>query len=212
MTGAPVALAAIEGFFLGIGLIAAIGAQNAFVLEQGLKRRHVGPVVAFGAVSDAALILVGALGFGALIRQSDRALTIVFFAGAAVLALYAAAALRRAIRGGGRLEADAGAADVSLPRALGVMATLTFLNPHVYLDTVVLLGGVAGQHPSPARAAFAGGAMTASVVWFTSLGFGARLAAPLFRRPGAWRIFDLAVAAIMASIALGLLREALTRL
>lgn len=211
MSAGELAGAGAQGFALGLGLIAAIGAQNAFVLQQGLRRRHVGPVAAMGAISDALLILAGALGFGSLIRQSETALTAIFFAGAAVLAAYAVFSLRRAIIGGSRLETDGAQAEISLSRALLVMAGLTFLNPHVYLDTVVLLGGVAGQFPAEPRIAFAGGAMIASVVWFFSLGYGARLLAPLFRRPSAWRVFDLIVAAIMAAISAGLLREALAR-
>lgn len=204
--------AALEGFALGGGLIVAIGAQNAFVLRQGLLRAHVAPVVALGALADAALILVGALGFGALVRQSEAALTLVFFGGAAMLLTYAGFALQRALRPGDALEAAAAEAERPLGPTLAMMAAFTFLNPHVYLDTVILLGGVSAQYPLEPRTWFTAGAMLASLAWFTALGFGARLLAPVFRRPSAWRALDLIIVAIMGLLGLGLLREALGRL
>ena len=202
--------AAIEGFLLGAGLIVAIGAQNAFVLRQGLKREHVFAVATVCAVSDALLIAVGVAGMGELVKASPDLLTLVTVAGIVFLVSYGAVAFFRALRPG-KLEAAA-------PTGQGLGATiltalaLTFLNPHVYLDTVVLIGGLSARHEGAAPVTFALGAAAASVVWFYGLGFGARLLAPLLARPAAWRVLDLGIAIVMWGIAIRLGVEAFAAL
>jgi L-lysine exporter family protein LysE/ArgO len=198
--------AAVEGFLLGAGLIIAIGAQNAFVLRQGLKREHVFAVATVCSLSDALLIAVGVAGMGGLVKASPVLLTLVTVAGIAFLAAYGATAFFRALRPG-RLEAAASRRQ-SLGATLLTALALTFLNPHVYLDTVVLIGGLSARHQGSAAVAFAAGAAAASAVWFYGLGFGARLLAPLLARPAAWRLLDLAIAIVMWGIAIRLAVEA----
>lgn len=193
---------ALSGFGFGAGLIVAIGAQNAYVLRQGLRREHVAPVVAICAVSDILLIAVGTAGVGAVITATPGLLVAVTVLGSGVLFWYAATALRRALRPQA-LVADASGGAGRLAQVALTAAALTWLNPHVYLDTVVLLGSVASASEQPW--VFAAGAMAASVAWFSGLGFGARVLRPLFSSERAWRVFDLVVAAVMASIAVGLL-------
>jgi L-lysine exporter family protein LysE/ArgO len=197
---------AVEGFLLGASLIVAIGAQNAFVLRQGLARSHVFPIATFCFLADALLIAAGVGGLGAVVQSHPRVLFVVTLAGAAFLISYGAMALRRAFRSGA-LSA-AGAAEMRLGPALATVAALTFLNPHVYLDTVVLLGSLSGRHAGEARVAFGLGAMIASCVWFYTLGYGARLLAPLFARPIAWQILDVVIGLVMLSIAASLLWQA----
>lgn len=199
--------AAIEGFALGASLIIAIGAQNAFVLRQGLSGEHVGPVVALCALSDAVLISLGAVGMGSLMNASTGLFGALALAGAAFLAWYAIRAARRAIRPG-RLAATGGER-LSRRAAIATVAALTWANPHVYIDTVVLLGGVCGRYAMPARAFFAGGAMAASLMWFSALGYGARLLQPLFARPLSWRILDGLIFLVMAALATRLMAEGL---
>ncbi len=175
---------AAAGFALGLSLILAIGAQNAFVLRQGLMRRHVGAVVAVCAVSDAVLIAAGVAGFGALSRAVPGLETAMRLLGAAFLLWYGARTLRGAWRGGAVLTAAHGTQ--GLRAAVLTCLALTWLNPHVYLDTVVLMGAVSAQYDDPLR--FALGGMAASAVFFTALGFGARALAPLFARPRAWQV------------------------
>ncbi|QXT63067.1 LysE/ArgO family amino acid transporter [Tessaracoccus palaemonis] len=193
---------AVAGFTFGLGLIVAIGAQNAFVLRQGLRREHVGAVVAVCAVSDLALIAAGAAGLGAIVAAHPRVLAAVTILGAGVLLWYGISAARRAVRGSGELVADTGAGG-DLRATLLTAVALTWLNPHVYLDTVVLLGSVSASYSTPW--AFAVGAGAASIAWFSGLGFGARGLAPLFARPAAWRVFDAVIATTMVSIAASLL-------
>ncbi|PJE29106.1 L-lysine exporter family protein LysE/ArgO [Pseudooceanicola antarcticus] len=190
------------GLGLGLSLIVAIGAQNAFVLRQGILRQHVGPVVLLCAASDAVLILAGVLGFGALSQALPWAVELMRLGGAAFLLVYGALALRSAWRGGQALEA-AEAAARPLWQSLAISAALTWGNPHVYLDTVVLLGAVSADFAD--KRAFATGAICASFAFFVTLGYGARLLAPVFRRPLAWRCLDLSVALVMWSVALSLL-------
>jgi L-lysine exporter family protein LysE/ArgO len=194
---------ALQGFAASLGLIVAIGAQNAFVLRQGLVRAHVGPVVAVCVVSEALLIGAGVAGLGTLIEGSALLLGIARWGGAAFLAVYALLALRRAWRPGSL--AAAARAETSLGRALAAVLAFTWLNPHCWLDTVVLLGSLASQAAD--RAAFAGGALAASTLWFIGLGYGAQRLAPLFAKPAAWRVLDAAIAAVMATIAVGLIRS-----
>lgn len=200
-------LIAAQGFSLGGGLIVAIGAQNAFVLRQGLVKRHVLPLVLFCALSDALLIAAGAAGFGSLVAASPLMLKLAAFGGAAFLAAYGVRAFRNALTP--QVMPAAAAESVTLGRALATVAAFTYLNPHVYLDTVVLVGGIAGRYPVGERVWFAGGAMLASLVWFASLGYGARLLAPLFARPIAWRILDTLIGVIMLTLAIGLLLSGL---
>jgi L-lysine exporter family protein LysE/ArgO len=188
---------AFAGFGASIALIAAIGAQNAFVLRQGLRREHVVPIVVTCAVSDALLIAVGIQGLGAAVMGHPAAAAAARLGGAAFLLCYAALAARRALRPGTLTPADQ--QPTSLRASLLACLAFTYLNPHVYLDTVLLLGAVANQHPY--RWLFGAGATLASAAWFTALGLGARRLAPLLARPAAWRWLDLTVAALMTMIA-----------
>lgn len=192
----------LTGFFTSAALIIAIGAQNAFVLRQGLKREHVGAVVAVCALSDALLITLGVAGMGALVQQSPTLLAAVRWGGVVFLGAYALQAARRAWSGG-RLEAGVQPA-LSLKAALATCLAFTYLNPHCWLDTVVLLGSMASQRTEGERPWFGAGAATASLVWFVSLGYGARLLAPVFARPAAWRVLDALIACVMAGLALSL--------
>jgi L-lysine exporter family protein LysE/ArgO len=200
----PFVLALGSGFLLGLALIVAIGAQNAFVLRQGLRGEHVLGVVAVCAVSDLLLITAGVAGTGALLEQVPEAVTAVRWAGAAFLAAYGLLAARRALRPAGALLADA-AERTPLATVLLTAAALTWLNPHVYLDTVVLLGSVAASQ-GELRWAFGAGAAVASVVWFCALGAGARLLRPVFARPASWRVLDALIAVVMVVLAVGLVR------
>lgn len=186
------------GFRLGLGLIVAIGAQNAFVLRQGLRREHVFWVALFCAVSDALLIVLGVSGFALASEAAPWLGPALRWGGVAFLVWYGARAFFAALRGGSGLVA-AGEA-VGLGATLGMLALFTWANPHVWLDTVVLLGAVSAQYPG-AGVAFAAGAMTASFAFFFSLAYGARLLAPVFARPRAWVILDLLIGLVMWSIA-----------
>ncbi|WP_207480314.1 LysE/ArgO family amino acid transporter [Arenibaculum pallidiluteum] len=201
-------LPALQGFSLGAGLIVAIGAQNAFVLRQGLKREHVLPVVLVCILADGLLIALGCAGFGSLVAARPELLAAVGLGGAAFLAWYGLRALRSAMRPGTLVAG--GPQPIGLGRALATVSALTLLNPHVYLDTVVLLGGIAGRFAPAERVSFAGGAVVASTVWFLGLGFGARLLAPVFARPAAWRVLDLVIAAVMLTLAALLLADTLS--
>ena len=202
MITAPALAATLAGLGLGVSLIVAIGAQNAFVLRQGLRGEHVLPVVAVCALSDAVLVLAGVLGAGALLERLPWLLVVFRFGGAAFLLGYGLLAARRAWRPGA-MRADAEGAGTSRGAAVTTVVALTWLNPHVYLDTVVLLGSIA-QAYGPHRLWFAAGAVTASVGWFSALGWGARLLRPLFARPVAWRVLDGAIALIMIGLAVSL--------
>jgi L-lysine exporter family protein LysE/ArgO len=193
-----------QGWLMTAGLIVAIGAQNALVLRQGLARSHVAAVVALCTASDWLLIALGVFGLGAWIQSSPGALELFRYGGAAFLALYGVRAALRAWRKSGAALNAQGAAG-SLSSTLGATLALTYLNPHVYLDTVVLLGSVGGQQPGLGRAAFAAGAGLASLMWFTTLGFGAAAASQLLQRPAAWRVIDGSVALVMFAVAAQLL-------
>ncbi|MGC5306408.1 LysE/ArgO family amino acid transporter [Micromonospora zamorensis] len=192
---------AVAGFSISIALIVAIGAQNAFVLRQGLRREHVVPVVLTCAGSDALLIMAGVAGVGTLVTGRPGLLAAIRWGGAAFLLCYAALAARRAVRPGALLPTERPPA--TLGATLLACAAFTYLNPHVYLDTVLLLGGVAQQHPH--RWVFGAGAAVASGVWFTALGVGAQRLAPLLARAGAWRVLDAVIAVVMAGLAVALL-------
>lgn len=204
-TTAPAVFA--QGWAMGAGLILAIGAQNALVLRQGLKREHVGAVVAVCTLSDWLLIALGVFGLGALIQGQPLLLEIFRFGGAAFLLGYALLAARRAWRPAAGLEANGTAS--SLGATLSAAFAFTYLNPHVYLDTVVLLGGLGARQPAELRAAFAAGAAVASAMWFGLLGFGAAAAAPRLRSAHTWRVLDALVALLMTALGLQLLLQPL---
>jgi L-lysine exporter family protein LysE/ArgO len=196
---------ALAGLGLGLSLIVAIGAQNAFVLRQGLRREHVLPIVLVCALSDAVLIVAGVAGAGAVFAVAPVVLTVVTWAGAVFLIGYGVLAARRAIRPS-VLAAGGGAAGTTLPVAVTTCLALTWLNPHVYLDTVVLLGSIANTHGAD-RWWFGAGAVLGSVLWFTALGFGARMLQPVFARPAAWRVLDAVIAVVMVAIAVSLVQR-----
>lgn len=193
----------LAGFGSGLSLIVAIGAQNAFVLRQGIRREHVGPVALFCALADALLIGAGVLGIGTLVERVPIVLDIVRWGGVAFLLGYAALALRRAVHPDA-LRAGESGTGASLRAALTTAAALTLLNPHVYLDTVLLLGSIANQHGDDGRWVFAAGATLASFGWFFGLAYGARRLAPVFAKPMAWRVLDGLIAVVMTLIALSL--------
>jgi L-lysine exporter family protein LysE/ArgO len=197
-----------QGLALGLGLIVAIGSQNAFVLRQGLRREHVGSVVLFCAVADALLIAAGVWGMAQALGESPQLARALALAGAAFLALYGWRALRRA-RQSHQLQAAGGMASLGLSAALAQAAAFTLLNPHVYLDTVLLVGSIGAQQPAPLQAWFIAGAGSASALWFSTLGFGARWLAPLFARPVAWRLLDALIGVTMFVLAAMLVRHAL---
>jgi L-lysine exporter family protein LysE/ArgO len=197
----------IQGFLLGGSLIIAIGAQNAFILRQGLLRQHVFILCLICAMSDALLIALGVAGLGTLISSSPILIKAVTIGGAIFLFSYAFIAFRRAMNPTSMHASREGSK--SLKGAIAACLAFTFLNPHVYLDTVVLLGSLSAKYEGAARFAYAEGAMTASFVWFFSLGYGARLLEPVFAKPAAWRILDFVIALVMAGIGLSLLRSLL---
>jgi L-lysine exporter family protein LysE/ArgO len=191
--------AALAGLFLGASLIIAIGAQNAFVLRQGLRREFVFLVCLICALSDAALIAAGVAGLGTLVAQSEAALTVVSAGGALFLFAYGARSFFRALRPGAMQAAE------DRPRrladAVATCLALTFLNPHVYLDTVLLIGSLSARHEGVARLAYGVGATLASFMWFFALGYGASLLAPVFAENRAWRLLDIAIGIVMWAIA-----------
>ncbi len=191
----------IVGFVASFTLIAAIGAQNAFVLRQGIRREHVLPVVALCTVSDMVLISAGIAGVGALVNANQGAVNIAKFGGALFLLGYGLLAARRAWRPSSLKPSDATPA--RLVDVLLTAAAMTFLNPHVYLDTVVLLGALANEHRDE-RWLFGIGAVTASAVWFVSLGLGARRLAGVFASPMTWRILDGLIAVTMIGLGVSL--------
>jgi L-lysine exporter family protein LysE/ArgO len=201
MSSAPVA--ALAGLGTGLSLIIAIGAQNAFVLRQGIRREHVLPVVAICAASDAVLITLGVSGVGTVVRHRPAAVTAVAWIGGAFLVCYGLLAARRALRPAALTadgpDGDAGPKGASLRAAVITCLAMTWLNPHVYLDTVLLLGSVANGYGGE-RWPFGAGAATGSVLWFSGLGFGARLLSGPFARPSSWRLLDAAIACTMVTL------------
>ncbi|MBM7516160.1 LysE/ArgO family amino acid transporter [Nocardioides nitrophenolicus] len=209
---------ALAGLLTTATLIVAIGAQNAYVLRQGLLRSHVGVVVLICAASDAILIAAGIAGVGALVDETGWALVLVRWLGVAFLLWYAVGSLRRAARPeslaaangtGGTSGATGTVATVTETRRSVVTRTvlLTWLNPHVYLDTLLLIGSIATAHDGGEPAGrwwFGVGAALASLLWFGGLGFGARLLAPLLARPRSWQVLELVIAATMVLVAVKL--------
>lgn len=203
MNATSAALAAISGLGFGLSLIVAIGAQNAFVLRQGIRREHVLPVVAVCAISDVLLITIGVAGFGAVAHNAPLVTTVAKYAGAAFLLGYACFAAKRAFSASA-LNAGGGT-PIALGAAVATCLAVTWLNPHAYLDTMVLLGSFASTYATPDRWFLAAGAALGSILWFVSLGFGARLLAPLFAKPVAWRVLDTVIALVMTALGVGLL-------
>lgn len=193
----------LSGFLLSAALIMAIGAQNLFVLRQGLKREHVGPVVLFCGSADALLIVAGVAGVGAFLAAVPQLTLFLTIGGAAFLGWYGFKALRRMAAPEAMAVASNGS--ISLGGAMAATAGFTFLNPHVYLDTVLLMGAAGSAQPAALRPIFVAGAVSASFTWFAALGYGARLFVPLFARPMAWRVLDAIVGITMLSLAVSLL-------
>ncbi len=192
----------IAGFTTGFSLILAIGAQNAFVLKHGLQRRHVFWICLTCALSDALLIAAGVAGAGALVAATPWLGNVMRYGGAAFLLWYGARNLRSARRGGAAIELSAEQI-TPLGRTLAIALALTWLNPHVYLDTVMLIGGLSAQAEIPRQ--FGMGAITASFVFFFGLGYGAAYLAPLFARPRAWQVLDAGIGLVMWALALKLI-------
>jgi L-lysine exporter family protein LysE/ArgO len=224
-------LSVLAGLGMGLSLIVAIGAQNVFVLRQGIRREHVLAVVIICAVSDAVLIIAGVAGLGYVISAAPWLVVVARWAGAGFLLIYGLLAARRAWRGMGEaLQVESGeqveSEEKSAVREPGATLTrtrtraplapviltvlaLTWLNPHVYLDTVLMLGSIAATHGDD-RWLFAAGAVAASILWFTALGFGARYLGRWLRTPLSWRILDAVIAGVMIAIAVSLVLPVLT--
>lgn len=198
--------ALISGFLLSAALIMAIGAQNLFVLRQGLKREHVGPIVLFCGFADLALIAAGVAGIGAFLTAIPQLVMVATLAGAAFLGWYGLNALRRMAVP--EAMAPGTTPRLTLRRALSMTAAFTFLNPHVYLDTMLLMGTIGAARPVAMRPFFVLGAALASFAWFAALGFGARLLRPVFAKPAAWRVLDAGVGFIMLALAASLIYQA----
>jgi L-lysine exporter family protein LysE/ArgO len=198
----------VQGLVLSLGLIVAIGAQNAFVLRQGLRREHVGAVVAFCAVADGVLIAAGVLGMAQALGERPGLARALALVGAAFLAFYGVQAWRRA-RHPQRLQASTQGPARGTAAAVAQAAAFTLLNPHVYLDTVLLVGSIGAQQPGALCGWFIAGASAASVLWFVLLGYGARWLAPWFARPRAWQILDGLIGLTMLVLAALLLRQAM---
>ena len=198
----------VQGLALSFGLIVAIGAQNAFVLRQGLRREHVGTVVLFCGAADAVLIAVGVFGMARLLGDIPAMADALAIAGASFLILYGWKALQR-MRLPGELRSDVGGGSVRQSAVVAQATAFTFLNPHVYLDTVLLVGTIGAQHPPPLQAWFVLGASTASMAWFGTLGLGARWLAPWFAKPRAWQLLDGVIGITMWVLAALLIRHVL---
>ena len=196
----------VQGLVLGLGLIVAIGAQNAFVLRQGLRREHVGSVVVFCAVADALLITAGVFGMAQALGDRPLLARGLALGGAAFLAVYGWRALQRA-RQANALDVTNTGQGLRRGAALAQAAAFTLLNPHVYLDTVLLVGSIGAQQPAPLQGWFAAGASAASLLWFSALGFGARWLAPWFARPRAWQVLDALIGVTMWVLSLLLVRH-----
>lgn len=197
----------LTGFAMSAALIVAIGAQNLFVLRQGLKREHVGPIVLLCGSVDALLIAAGVGGVGALLGAMPQLTMALTIGGALFLGWYGVKAFQRMMAPEAMSVSDQGS--VTLGRALAATAAFTFLNPHVYLDTVLLMGAAGAAQPMALRPVFVAGAACASFSWFTALGYGARMLTPLFARPAAWRVLDAIVGATMLTLAASLIARLL---
>jgi len=192
------------GFAVSATLIVAIGAQNAFVLRQGLRREHVLLIVAFCALADLLLISAGVAGVSSVLGQAPHLTLFLTAAGTVFLAWYGFRALARA-RSATSMDVAEGTRRLTIRNAVAQVAGFTFLNPHVYLDTVLLIGSIGARQPTDARFWFVGGAAAASGAWFSTLGFGARLLRPVFRTPRAWQVLDTIIGVTMLVLAATLL-------
>jgi L-lysine exporter family protein LysE/ArgO len=199
--------AALNGYLVALSLIAAIGAQNAFVLRQGLRREHVAVVVLVCALSDATLIALGILGFGTIARMLPWFAPAMLWLGAGFLLVYGALRFRAALAGGASLVPAQGRSE-PLGKVVAMCLLFTWANPHVYLDTVVLIGSISAQY-SPYEGVFGIAAMLASFSFFSALGFGARFLAPVFARPKAWVVLEIGIGVIMWAIAVNLVYRGL---
>ena len=199
----------LEGFFLGASLIIAIGLQNAFILRQGLKNRHVFLSACVASFIDAALILCGVLGFGLLVESSPEAMVFITYGGVAFLSVYGVKSFLSAFspRHLNQKEAKGTIKTGSARETVVILLGVSLLNPHVYLDTVILIGGLAAAYGDSERYIFGAGAVLASFVWFFSLAYSGRVLAPVFENPKAWRVLDVMIGFIMFYIAYGLLRH-----
>lgn len=199
----------IKGMFLGASLIIAIGLQNAFILRQGIKNRHILPAVLTASLIDVALIGAGVLGFGYLIEQHPDLITWITWGGAAFLFIYGLKSFISAFKPQDMSDEDAKgmAKQASAKEIILIIMGISLLNPHVYLDTVVLIGGLSASYGEVGKYYFGGGAMIASFIWFFALGYGARLLNPLFRKPHAWQILDILIGIIMWAIAISLITK-----
>lgn len=194
--------AVVSGFLLGLSLIVAIGGQNAFVLRQGLRQQHVAAVVAICVISDVILIFAGVAGMGRLVATVPGLIDALKWIGVVFLLIYGALRFRSALEGSERMMV-AGEAEQSLTAAIGACLLFTWANPHVYIDTVLLVGALAAQY-APHNLAFGFGAACASVAFFSALGFGARLLTPLFAQSRAWVVLEVLIGLTMWAIALRL--------
>ncbi|WP_137935892.1 LysE/ArgO family amino acid transporter [Chitinivorax sp. B] len=199
----------LQGLLMGASLIMVLGAQNAFVLTQGLQGRHRMPLALTCSLCDALLIMIGVAGMGALFANSPTLLAWATWAGAAFLIAYGARSLLSALRPATPGELATRDAEVGITRLVLTTLAFSLLNPHVYLDTVVLLGSLGSQHGDLGRWWFGAGAATASFVWFFSLSYGAKLLLPLFQKPISWRILDGLNCLVMWGIAASLIQKAL---
>lgn len=195
----------VSGFFLGASLIIAIGAQNAFVLWQGLLQKHVFIICLICAASDALLISLGVAGLGYLVEKLPWLISLITLAGAAFLIVYGVMAVRRMLSPQSMESLKNNS--LSLQASILTCIAFTFLNPHVYLDTFILIGGISASYDGYLKFAFMAGAMIASFVWFFSLGYGARLLAPFFEKPNAWQMLDGLIAVVMFGLAISLLLQ-----
>ena len=196
----------ITAFVLAAGLIMAIGAQNSHVLRQGIAGHYVGITVILCAFFDTVLMTSGVFGFGWLLTQLPMLEDVARVGGAVFLLWYGSRCVRSAMAPLSSVSVESRVA-TSLPAAIATVSAFTLLNPHVYLDTLVLIGSIGGQYEGTARTVFAVGAFTASWVWFIALGYGARLVRPYFENPRAWQVLDGFIALVMFAIALSLLWE-----
>lgn len=203
-------LAFIQGMGLGGGLIIAIGAQNAFILSQGVRRNYPLQTAVICSICDATLILIGVSGVGALVAGNPHLAQVATWCGALFLLWYGSRSFRSALQGGS-LQTDE-EKNLSRRKLLLTTLALTLLNPHVYLDTIVLVGSISGHLAASERYLFGAGAISASILWFFALSFGAGLLAPLFRKPLAWRCLDGFVCLTMWTIAVSLLWPQLQQL
>ncbi len=204
----PTLSATLQGFLLGGGLIIAIGAQNAFILKQGLKREYVFILCSFCFISDALLIAAGSAGMGTLVASNPTLTKMAAVGGSLFLFWFGFNSFKAALKGES-LSASNVKSPTSIWKSLALIAALTWLNPHVYIDTIVMLGSIAGQYEPTLRLYFTIGAMTASFIWFYGLGYGAVWLAPIFKRPKAWKVLDFSIGIIMWMIAISLIKTLL---